>query len=264
MPLKISHVEELDDDSEDTEYLYMLDGPLPHYKDLDVGGIDSYDQDLSMTSSSLGSMVVYRRANSYSPWSDAPVALIRCRPHRKEVFYELCLKLSVHYDLKRNVLIDVRTPLIIQYFKDFGGYMYLAERPQSFESEFSKQMHDFGVAMTVRSKPQMIALLQTWVVDNIHNCWFQWIVKDLQEYDITAKDSDWDSADALGFALMRIQDMRFPVMPENAKTLADPYSISGNADNMESEDYVERPDRYKTVNGTDIKDPFMRWLIDGE
>lgn len=179
------------------------------YSNYDVAGIDSYDLDQSKKSKSLGAMVVVRRTDKMTRHEcKRPVCLVRMRPIRKEIFYETCLKVAAYYDLRRNVLIDVAKFAIGEYFKSNGGTKYLAERPKSFESKDSDQQHLYGVALTPRSKPMMVAKLQTWVEDFIDECWFPMIIAELSDYDVHQSDSDWDAADALGIALMRISDMR--------------------------------------------------------
>lgn len=191
-------------------YVMCTEDALPEgYSNYDVAGIDSYDQDQSKKSKSLGAMVVVRRQDRNTRHEcSRPIALVRMRPIRKEIFYETCLKVAIYYNLKRNVLIDVAKFLVGEYFIKNGGTKYLAERPKSFESKDSDQQHMYGVALTLRSKPKMVAGLETWVLDFIDECWFPMIIAELSDYDVHQADSDWDAADALGIALMRISDMR--------------------------------------------------------
>lgn len=132
------------------------------------------------------------------------------RPERKEIFYDNCMKVAVYYGLLKNVLVDASKPLVIQYFKDNGCERYLAKRPLSFESDASEQQHDYGVLLTnsVKSKPQMIGVLQNYVWDESDECWFPQIIDGLMNYDVLQKDSDWDEVDALGIALVRDVDMK--------------------------------------------------------
>lgn len=177
--------------------------PRPGYTNLDIAGLDSYDLDKSKTSKSLGAMTVYRREHSIDGLDyHLPIASIRTRPKRKEMFYERCLKTAVYYGLYRNVLIDVANPLIIEYFKDNGGEIYLAPRPLSAETTNSEQQHKYGMRFTTFSKPLMISKLQSYIIDHIHKCEFPWIIDELLDYDVEQRDSDWDSADATGLALI--------------------------------------------------------------
>lgn len=158
--------------------------PIEGFRNLEVGGIDSYDVDKSLTSKSLGAMTVLRQMHTiHDKDVMLPVALIRCRPRTKEKFYELCLMTSVYYKLYRNTLIDHAKPLIIQYYKENGGTQYLAFRPTKFESEYSKQVHEFGFAVTGSSQPKMIGLLQSYFAQHYHKIWFLPYIDEALGYD---------------------------------------------------------------------------------
>lgn len=208
VPLEIEKIVELPDETPDDQAILILKDCIPtlgKFKNVDCAGIDSYDQDITLTSKSLGAMTVYRRKNNFLNRSETPIVLIRQRPARKEVFYLNCLKVSVLCNLERSTLIDVRNPLIIKFFKQNHGARFLAKRPQSIESQHSEQVHEFGVSINVSSKPLMIGALQTWILDNSTNMWFPQHIVEAQDYDVKQRDSDWDALDSLGIAL--IQDM---------------------------------------------------------
>jgi hypothetical protein len=181
------------------------------YKNAYTSGGDSYDQDSALTSKSLGAYVVLARSGH--PYKNLlghsishkriPVLLIRNRPRRKEVFYENCLKASIYFNVNGLTLFDAGKPLVIEHFKTFGGRKYLAPRPLSFESEDSNQRHDYGMLMTGgrRSKPQMISLLQTYVLDELDECVFPQIVDGFANYNEVEDDSDWDEIDAMGLGV---------------------------------------------------------------
>lgn len=197
------------DSDEDKDCVLILEDPQPNYKNLDVAGCDSYDLDQSATSKSLGAFVIVRRRDlATGRRCRRPILLIRNRPKRKEVFYEMCLMAATLYNLRKNVLIDVANPLIIEHFKANGGEKYLAERPLSFESKDSTQQHKYGVKLTQQNKPGMISLMQTWVEDEADECWFPQILSEIGDYDAQTLDSDNDAADAFGIALMRDVDMK--------------------------------------------------------
>jgi len=153
---------------DETMCVYIRDDAHPKktWKHVFVAGIDSYDQDTSKTSKSLGAMCVMTREHTISGLPrKVPVACIRTRPPRKEMFYDLCLMLSVYFDIKNNVLIDVRCPAIIPWFKDRGGEVYLAKRPVKFEKEDTSQGHDYGVSLNIYSKALMVGIMQTHIYD---------------------------------------------------------------------------------------------------
>lgn len=210
------------DDTELNEdcVLILHDGhPVPGYRSLFCGGVDSYDQDKSKTSKSLGSMVVRRKVTTNPAMLNRQVVcLVRTRPRRKEIFYETCMKVSVYYGLYANTLIDYAKPGIIQYYKDSGCDSYLAMRPKKFESATTTQQHDFGVSLNTYSRPVMVSLLQSYFEDYSDSIWFDTILDEAKIYDEYTKDSDNDSIDALGISLMQeISDDVLPFSQDDKK-----------------------------------------------
>lgn len=215
----------------DPEYecVYILnDGhPIKSYRDLDVAGCDSYDQNQSRTSKSLGAMVVFRRMHNIPDIpAYLPIALVRIRPKYKEQFYDLCIKVSIYYNLLQNVLIDAGKPGIIQHFKDTGNERFLAKRPRKFESPSSQQTHDYGVLLTGFSRPLMGSALQTLFDFHIEKVWFPDILKEALNWDSNQKpeDSDNDTVDALGIAIMRAIDMEDMPLNEEELLKGDPWA----------------------------------------
>lgn len=265
IPLQVEAIPERDVKAEERCVL-IWEHPQPQFKNLDIAGIDSYDIDKSATSKSLGAIVIYRRYNNIliggKPIaSKKPIAVYYFRPDRKEEFYDICLKLCLYYNTKRSALVDVRNSVIIKHFEQYGGEKYLALRPESFESENSEQQHKYGFSLNVKSKPMMISLMQTWVHDNINGCWFPRIVEDLQGYDVSSKDSDWDAADALGIALVRDADMSVMVTGDQEnkwdKVHLPTYRSDGHG-NM-----VLGLSEEESSAGKAAKDPFIKWMENG-
>jgi len=250
------------DNALDEDCILIRHPPLLSWKNTDIAGIDSYDLDESATSNSLGAMVVLRRKNNPTmPGKRIPVCLVRNRPRRKEIFYEMCMKVAVYYGLFGNCLIDYSKPLIIQHFKVNGAERYLAPRPRSFETEWSQLQHDYGVSINVNTKPRMIALLQTFVLDDIDECYFPHIVDELIKYDVDSKESDWDAADALGIALMRDADMKHAPSEKDA---ADQSHIMSTPRWEEINGYLVDVNQKNKADLSDVKDPFIRKLLSGE
>jgi len=224
-PLKVKMIEfDLADYPDEDEYIMIFAGPEPQFKNLDVAGLDGYDQDLSATSKSLGSMLILRRNayNVYGPRGNSligkkvPVALIRCRPKRKELFFELCAKGMVLYGLQRKVMIDAGSSRIVDYLKKIGLVGMLAKRPRKYESANSKQTHEYGMKFTTspESKKQVISLIQSYTDDYVDECVFPHVINGLANYDEVTTDNDWDEVDALGLAL--VMDGEIKLQPERA------------------------------------------------
>ena len=215
MPLAVTlkAISPLDDPD---ECIWIIDGEMPrkNHSNLYSSGLDSFDQDTAKASKSLGAMSIRIRMNNISgAMKNAPVAVICCRPRRKELFYDLCLKAAVLYDLIGNVLVDVAAALVMEYFRENGGWKYLADRPRKFESENSEQTHEKGVRLTTFSRPRMSGLMQADILDNSHQYWFPELVNQLGNFDEIEIGSDNDLADAHGLSLM--QDVSCEVRPRD-------------------------------------------------
>ena len=212
---------------DENECVWIIDTELYRkgYRNLYSAGGDSYDQDRSKTSKSLGAMCVTIRMNTIEhALKKVPVAVIRCRPKRKEKFYELCLKLCIYYKLDGQFLVDVRNPGIIQYFKERGCEKYLAVRPQKFEKTDSSQQHEYGLSLNTYSKPLMVSMMQSNIEDHIQDHWFDHedengprLIGEVQNYDEVEIGSDNDLADAWGLSL--VQDVSCDFRPtDNSAT----------------------------------------------
>lgn len=217
MPLEVT-IRPATDKDRDWMIVDMLRPPNPNMKDLDIGGIDGYNEDVSTTSNSLGAMNVVRRYDEFPDPEElkklnplqgrAIICQYYKRPPRKEMFFEICLMISVAYNLLHNTMVSAEADLVIQYFKNQSCVKYLSPRPKSFDAPSGELLNDFGAKMTMYSKPRMVGLLQSWVEDNIEWCRYIRTINDLISYDDANIGTDYDSADALGLCLMRIEDMK--------------------------------------------------------
>jgi len=189
--------------------VWMLDGgePKPNFTNRFCAGIDSYNIDTSKVSKSLGAMLVLDRQTK------TPVATICCRPKRKEIFFEMCIMLSVHYKMYGNVLGDVASDTIMKHFEQHSCYSYLADRPKKFESEGSEQSHEKWVRLTPFAKTRMIGVMQAHITDFCQEIWFPELLEQVGNYDEVEIGSDNDLADAYGIALM--QDICCEIRPRN-------------------------------------------------
>ena len=211
--LKVKHRPAKPNDP-DWKIIFVYQYPRPDMLDLDIGGIDGYNQDLTQTSKSQGSMTVVRQGGKVNMVGEGihkgkyPVCLYYGRPPRKEEFYDICLKISVWYRLRRNTMINAEQDFVIDYFIKNNGLQYLSPRPKAFDSPRGQQVHKYGAKMTGYSKEVILGIIQTWVEDYVDLCKFPPLLRDLLAYDEEYIGTDWDSVDALAYALMRIEDMR--------------------------------------------------------
>jgi len=190
------------------------------FQNLFCAGIDSYDQDKAKSSKSKGAMVVLaRRSPIQGAIQRGPVAIVFCRPHRKEIFYEMCLRTAIFFRLNQSVLIDLANKLIFKYFQERGYSNLLAYRPRKFEKEDSQQTELYGFQINNHSKQLMVGLMQSAVNEDCDQIWFGELINQLQNYDEVEIGSDNDLADAYGIAL--VQDVSEEVKARNIKDYTD-------------------------------------------
>lgn len=191
--------------------------PIKGMLNLDVGGVDSYNQDQTNTSDSLGGICVLRQGDKIPNTPGIyhgkryPICVYSGRPPRKEQFYDIALAIAVFWDLRQNMMLSAEYDLIIKHFQAHGGKKYIAPRPRSFDSPNTKAEYKLGVKMNSYNKPLMVGLMQTDVEDNCEVIYFDELVDNLIAYDELNIGDDWDLGDAYGYALMRCVDMRISV-----------------------------------------------------
>ncbi len=272
-PLQVECTPAGDEVPDEMCVLIHRDGmPRRQYRNLILHGIDSYDQDEARQSKSLGgSLILARKGNWINKDKRIPLAIYYERPKRKELFYDICLMMSVFWDTPKNTMIDAGRPLIIKHYETNGCTRYLSPRPKSFESETSEQTHKYGMMFTggVKSKSQAISIVQSWVLDDIDHCVFPVILRDLVDYDIEQKNSDWDIVDALMLALIRDIDMKRAATEEDPEA-DDPFDLGewvededGNVINTKKE-FVPVRDGDKDRRKELPVDPFLKLLEEGK
>lgn len=119
--------------------------------------IDSYDQEKTATSESVGSVIVYDRLTRRI------VAEYHSREDLDD-FHSQCLRLAIYYDAK--VGYDSNTPGIDKYFVDNGYRHLLVTEPTLIRSVIStgtKQVRDYGVPMSAPVQKYAKKLLKQWL-----------------------------------------------------------------------------------------------------
>lgn len=177
----------------------ILSHPKTDYKGLDIGGIDSYDQDTAKSSKSLGSAIIYRRFYSVDMPSNYVVAEYTERPKTAEEFWDGCLKLAVYYNSK--MLIEFTKIGIIDYFKRMGGMQFMKERPTAAHSPKSVNRNRFGIQMNKHTKAVMEQYLQKYVEENTGDIWFMDLLDELANYGVRNTDR------VIAFGLCLIHDI---------------------------------------------------------
>tara|TARA_Y100000593_G_C4314176_1_gene339968 strand:- start:2461 stop:4089 length:1629 start_codon:yes stop_codon:yes gene_type:complete len=174
----------------------ILMHPEPDFKNLDIGGIDSYDQDQAGASESLGSAIIYRRFANTDMSSDYVVAEYTDRPKKKEDFWDGCLKLAVYYNAK--MLVEYTKIGILDYFKRMNALKYLKEKPESAHNPGTKTRNRYGVHMNKQVKALMEDLIDDYLRESIEDLWFIDLIDELANYGL----QNTDRAMAFGLCLI--------------------------------------------------------------
>mgnify|MGYP003123969036 CR=1 FL=1 len=178
----------------------ILEHPQPQYKDLDIGGIDSYDQDKAGASDSLGSAIIYRRFVDTDHANDYVVAEYTDRPEKKEDFWDGCLKLAVYFNAK--MLVEYTKIGILDYFKRMNALKYLKEKPESAHNPGTKTKNRYGVHMNKQVKALMEDLMDDYIRENVEDIWFLDLLDELANYGT----KNTDRAIAFGLCLIHNVD----------------------------------------------------------
>ena len=178
----------------------ILEHPAPEYKHLDIGGIDSYDQDQAGASDSLGSAIIYRRFVNTEYASDYVIAEYTDRPEKKEDFWDGCLKLAMYYNAK--MLVEYTKIGILDYFKRMNALKYLKEKPESAHNPGTKTRNRYGVHMNKQVKSLMEDLMDDYIRENAEDIWFLDLIDELANYGT----KNTDRAIAFGLCLIHNVD----------------------------------------------------------
>jgi hypothetical protein len=111
-------------------------------------------------------------------------------------------------------------------------------------------MHKYGAKMTGYSKPLILGVVQSYVEDDIDYCNFVELLRDLLAYDEEYVGTDWDSVDALAYAIMRIEDMKTRPRKSDDEESKDDiprwgFDTDGNAILMNQASLIKEEDKIK-------------------
>jgi len=165
----------------------MLDKDGKAYFNLYEGGIDSYDQDESNTSTSLGAAVIRKKLLDLNTTYNTDCAMLLERPdtaHGGRVkFYEHCAMLGIYYG-KLEFTIEHTRKLVIDWMLWNGFESLIAERPSfAFADKIdkSKAANRYGVDGSM--KPQVMALMsETLTEEFIDNMFLTEQIEALAKY----------------------------------------------------------------------------------
>lgn len=178
----------------------ILHHPKKNLTGLDIGGIDSYDQDQAGANPSLGCAMIFRRIENTNVPHRLPIAEYTDRPETADEFYEGCLKLAVYYNAK--MLVEYTKIGILDYFIRNKAARYLKEKPRSAHAPNTKTRNNYGVHMNKQIKGYMESLMYDYIKEKADDLWF---------IDLLDELCDWgtrntDRAIAFGLCLIHEND----------------------------------------------------------
>ena len=179
----------------------VLDHPDEEYEGLDIGGIDSYDQDTAESTASMGSAIIYRRFVNTDMASDYPIAEYTERPKTAEEFWDGCLKLAIYYNAK--MLIEYTKIGIIDYFKRKGALRYMKEKPKTAHAPGTLTRNRYGLQMNKQTKAVMEQYIDDYIKTNVDDIWFIDLLNELADYGTR----NTDRAIAFGLCLIHNVDV---------------------------------------------------------
>ena len=209
----------------DWKLVLIMKGMLPSaILNMDTGGTDAYEANETLTSASKMGVIVlrdFRFAPNLCPFPERnavlPICAYYARPMKRELAFEMSLKISVYWNLVRNMMISAEHESCMSFFQENKGSKYLAFRPKTMDSVGSQQIHKYGVKMTGYSKPRTLGLAQDWVSKWGHLFRLDSIIRDYLAYDEENIGTDWDLADACNNAIIRINDRKTGIIKPEEK-----------------------------------------------
>lgn len=174
-----------------------------------IAGIDSIDQDQADSSSSMGSIMIYKRFINSEQTYHTLVAEYTGRPEFATDFYEQCRRLLEFYNAK--ALYENQTPGIKAYFETKHSLHLLARQPAIIKSisPNSKVDRVFGTHMTNQIKDAIEIMTRDWLKTELEPGKLQLtkiasipLLKELIGYN---KDGNFDRV--IAFMLVMMQDM---------------------------------------------------------
>lgn len=193
------------------------DGVPPY---LYIAGCDPYDQDKAETSTSLGSIFIYKRFYQANKTHDIIVAEFTGRPERADDFYETCRRLCIYFNAK--VLYENNLKGLKGYFEQKNSLHYMYEQPQILKDiiKDSRVQRGYGIHMNRGSgsasgiKDQCELYLKQWLYDereidgkkmlNLHTIMSIPLLKELIAYDV---EGNYDRVIAFMLCILQTKEL---------------------------------------------------------
>lgn len=172
---------EWDTTCEDGEY-HILEMPDEKYKDLDIGGVDTYYRSGAPSSDSIGVMYMFRRENVFDSGSlsNAPIVEYGIRYPTNEQFYDGCLKLAVAYSHpgSPSKFLSEFDPTFLMWLEKCNALRFCKEKPTAINGSYSNSGNTYMLAMTGSAKAHGVALMVDYYQKYIQNIGFERLLED--------------------------------------------------------------------------------------
>ena len=192
----------------------------------DIGGCDSYDDEVVEGTGSLGATIIYRCFYGINKEYDLPIAYVldRGTSDNDDIFYSTSFRLAVYYNVE--ILLEWTKTLIKTYFENVGGLIHLKGKPNLESSGYSSRaVNQYGFKMSNQYSYKIaLRLLKAEVNDNFNKIWFEEILDHL--IDFGEKNSD------LGSAYAMIMIHKLDIFGEISEGIEDSSEDSNSLNNM--------------------------------
>ncbi len=191
-----------------------------------IAGLDPYAQDKTQTSSSLGSILIYKRSSLYQTTGDRIVAEYTGRPSSIKEYNEVVRKLLLYYNavcLYENQINNIK-----EYFENKNCLYLLADTPTVLKSTSNSTVRrGKGQHMTKDVKDEVEVYLRDWLLElnsegvpNIKFIYSKSLLNELIRYNT---DGNFDRVIALMMCLIYKLQLTKVVVDKKKEKVIDPF-----------------------------------------
>ena len=191
-----------------------------------IMGCDPYDHDQASSSTSLGSVFVYKRFQTFEKWNETVVAEYTGRPGTVDEFYEIVRKLAIYYNAK--ILYENEKKGLFIYFSHKHCEYLLADQPNELIrdiSQDSKVVRGKGIHMNKFVKQYMELRIKDWLNEeyepgkkNLTKLLSEPLLEELIAYN---QDGNFDRVISYGLCIMYREALYHIQVKENKQEVKD-------------------------------------------
>jgi hypothetical protein len=206
----------------------MWDGPNGLGSDL--GALDPYAQEESVTSDSIGVIYVFRTRSPLTPDGNRIIFKYSGRPAQVKTFNLQCLLAAMFYDIELDVEPNMGAEFIA-YVEAMKAEKYLKLAPKEYDEFETKAKNKYGRRMSVPVKKIMVSRIAEYIEEEWMKIPDLFLAEDLKYFGTR----NTDHAFAFGLCVMDAYEI---------------YAVNGLMNVMEEEDQPESSlVTYQRVNG---------------